>query len=326
MSQKMTLNEKVRQIERQLIASENHVEFRLLRALEDDEARLHSDGMNDLFLLPTIDEQSLEIERIDGLYSMVREYELADGSNQRFLQIRALTEFRAKFSPFIAELLSNDLSNPTLALEDTLKDWRNLWLGSSGKLNWKEQRGLLGELIVLDKLISSGTSGAVNNWVGPLGNTHDFESDFLNLEIKTTTKQPASVQISLIKQVAPMEGSKTLHLIVVGLENGEDFSLVSVVEGIRDALSGTQYVRNFEHVLMKSGYRDKDKSHYSKLYSISFLQKHQITEESPVLNPKIIGEIPATVSNIKYTLDVHGMDMEDLSQETWVNFGEALGG
>ena len=71
MSQKMTLNEKVRQIERQLIASENHVEFRLLRALEDDEARLHSDGMNDLFLLPTIDEESLEIERIDGLYSMV---------------------------------------------------------------------------------------------------------------------------------------------------------------------------------------------------------------------------------------------------------------
>ena len=49
MSQKLTLNEKVRQISRQLDASEKHIEFRLLRALEEEEARLHSDGNNDLF-------------------------------------------------------------------------------------------------------------------------------------------------------------------------------------------------------------------------------------------------------------------------------------
>ena len=181
------------------------------------------------------------------------------------------------------------------------------------------------ESFLLNELIKVESPQIVQYWAGPLGKTHDFESEFMNLEVKTTTKQPASVQISLIKQVAPMEGNKELHLVVVGLEKGEEISLVSIIEDIRKALSDTTYLTNFEHILMKSGYRNQDKVFYSKTYSISFVQSHKIMEDSPVLNPRIIGEIPSTVTNIRYTLEVHGMDMEDLSEEIWESFASKMG-
>ena len=101
-----------------------------------------------IFLIPIEAELTSEIERLDGLFSMIKEYQLSDGPEQRFLQIRTSAEFRSIFCPFIAELLGKDLSHPIIALDETLKEWRNLWQGSSGKLNWMQQRGLLGELFV----------------------------------------------------------------------------------------------------------------------------------------------------------------------------------
>ena len=175
------------------------------------------------------------------------------------------------------------------------------------KINWMQQRGLLGELFVLNELIKVESPQIVQYWAGPLGKTHDFESEFMNLKLKQQQNKPASVQISLIKQVAPMEGNKELHLVVVGLEKGEEISLVSIIEDIRKALSDTTYLTNFEHILMKSGYRNQDKVFYSKTYSISFVQSHKIMEDSPVLNPRIIGRSQALL-DIRYTLEVHGMD------------------
>ena len=325
MNHNMTLNDRVRQISRQLEASEDHPDFRLLRALEHLDVRLNSDGNYDLFLIPTNSSNSPEIERLKGLYSMVKEYEVEGIGNRRFLRIRTSTEYRSVFSPFIVELIEKDLSNPSAALNETLRDWRYLWTGNSGRLNDNQQRGLLGELITLRNLISDGAHKLTNNWVGPLGNTHDFESENINLEIKTTMQKPASVHISLIKQVAPLEGGKQLHLIVVGLENGQELSLNSEIMAIRDILKDTDYLVNFDHVLRKSGYRNHHASFYDREYSISFIQSHQINDESPLLDPRVLGEIPSTVSNIKYTLDVHGMVMEDVLYPQWKEFMSIMG-
>ena len=324
MSQKMTLNEKVRQISRQLISSENDSELRLLRVLEDHEVRIFSRCKQDFFLIPTNEEITEEIERVQGLYTMVKTYNLEKTGSQNFLQLRVSTDKRAIFSPFIAELISKNLSNPSKALNETLQEWRNLWKGSSGRLNEKQQRGLLGELIVLRQLIKNGKNKCVKTWVGPLGNTHDFESNGMNLEVKTTIQQPPSVRISLIKQVAPMEGSKELDLIVIGLEKGEKINLTSEVILIRELLDKTEYLEHFEYILRKAGYREQHATYYESSYSLAFLQKHSIDEHSPVLNPKLLSEIPSTVTNIKYTLQIHGMEMESIVKENWIYYSNKM--
>jgi hypothetical protein len=324
MSQKMTLNEKVRQISRQLISSENDSELRLLRVLENLEVRVFSNRKQDFFLIPTNDEITEEIERVQGLYTMIKIYNLEKTGPQHFLQLRVSSDKRAIFSPFIAELISKNLSEPNKALNETLQEWRNLWRGGTGRLNEKQQRGLLGELIVLHELIKNGKNKTVKNWVGPLGNTHDFESSEINLEVKTTILQPPSVHISLIKQVAPMEGSKELDLIVIGLKKGEDINLTSEINLIREKLNEVEYLERFEYILKKAGYREQHSTFYDSSYSLAFIQKHSIDNRSPVLNPKLLSEIPSTVTNIRYTLEVHGMDMESIEKKNWIYYSNKM--
>ena len=112
-----------------------------------------------------------------------------------------------------------DLSSPIEALNETLQEWREFWSRKRARLSKQEQVGLLGELIVLTKLLQHSDPKIVKPG-GPLEWLHDFQSESLDLEIKTMTKQP-DLYISKISQVAPMEGSKQLNLIVVGLEEGD---------------------------------------------------------------------------------------------------------
>jgi len=90
-------------------------------------------------------------------------------------------------------------------------------------------------------------------------------------------------------------------------------------------LKDTDFIVNFEHVLRKSGYRNHHASFYERMYLVAFIHSHQITGDSPVLDPRVLGEIPSTVSNIKYTLDVHGMDMQDVSHSDWKQFVSKMG-
>lgn len=318
MNQTMSLKSMVEQISNQLEISDNQEDFRVLRVAEDLNPRVFSSNEGDHFLIPIDSEIEAEQERLDALHVSIRDYSLPDHS--RFLVIRTESSRREIFTPFIAEFLLKDLTDPKSALEDTLGEWKDLWSGRGGRLTGNQQRGLLGELIVLKSLIEHGGKKLLERWGGPLEWVHDFESDNINLEIKTTMTQPPSVHISMIKQVAPMEGEKQLHLVVVGLERGDELSLRKAVSHVRALLAGTEHANRFEHVLRRSGYRDEHASYYSREYTISYIRSHQITKDSPVLNPAVLGEIPSTVVNIRYNLEVHAMDMDDVDESMLQRF------
>ena len=322
MNQKMNLRNRVLQITSQLEISEKLTELRLLDAMEGLDVKLFSMDGEDFVHIPIDKEEEQESERLDGLFISIVKNKIYN--NGTFLQIRIKSDRRDIFVPFIAELIIKDLSNPINSLNETLLEWKELWSGKFGRLNRNQQRGLIGELISLNKLIDSGDNSLIKYWGGPLKWIHDFESEKVNLEIKTTNKQPESVYISMIKQVSPMEGSKELHLVVVSLENGDDFSLNDVVNNLREKITESDKISQFEFVLKRSGYRDSDALHYDTRYSISHIQSHKITEASPVLKPSILGEIPSTVENIRYNLEVHAMEMEIVDDDKWKYFAKLM--
>ena len=321
MNQTMSLKAMVDQIRNQLDIADHHEESRYLRVIEDHPTRVYTSNEGDHFLVPTDSEIEAEQERLESLYVSIRNYPDLEGN---FLSIRTDSSRREIFTPFIAEFLLKDMSDPISTLEDTLGEWKELWSGRGGRLSGNQQRGLLGELVTLHHLINEGGPKMVEKWGGPLEWVHDFESDNINLEIKTTMIQPASVHISMIKQVAPMEGEKELHLVVVGLEPGEELSLKKEVAVIRRLLQGTEHANRFEHVLRRSGFRDEHSSFYSRGYTNSYIRAHKITHDSPVLNPAVLGEIPSTVVNIRYNLEVHAMDMVDADESIWKRFTSLL--
>jgi len=320
----MNLKQIVEQINRQLMISDSYSENRLLQIVEGEEHLIYSAEGFDFFLIPIESEEMKEQERLEGLFISVDCNILEKEKRKSFLIIKTQSSRREVFVPFISELISKELSNPIDALNETLKEWRDFWSGKRARLSKQEQIGLLGELFTLSKLLKFSSSNLVEKWGGPLDWLHDFESNKLDLEIKTTTTQPDSVYISKISQVAPMEGAKQLHLIIIGLEEGDDVNLPRMVELIRSQLANTSGINQFEKVLYGSGYRDSEKHHYLHTYSISFAKSHEITENSPVLKPKLLGEIPNTVENIKYNLLTHAMDTIEIDDEKWLQYSKLM--
>lgn len=107
-----------------------------------------------------------------------------------------------------------------LALSRTWR-WHHLLRGGSGRrLSPSEQKGLIGELIVLQRHILPllSASDAVASWQGPLDGPKDFELGQLAVEVKARrgTATPY-IEISSENQLAIPELS-TLFLLVVNLD------------------------------------------------------------------------------------------------------------
>ena len=113
--------------------------------------------------------------------------------------------------------------------------WRKYWAGKKPRLTKEGQKGLVGELLILQKVISVGSSSLIDNWKGPDHGLRDFEFKRMDLEVKTTMKDPPVVSIHDPEQISP--NTKALYLIVVQLLPFEDgFSLPDVVRKTKSML------------------------------------------------------------------------------------------
>ena len=319
MSLDLTRREVTKQIQRQFDLLGHYGDGTHVPALESQSIKLTTKNSNDFILIPCSDEQQERDEPLEGLSVDIVVFE-----NENYFEIRMDSSYREIFLPFIADIL---ICLPDVgiivAFNETLEDWRELWAGKRGRLSLHQQRGLLGELIVLNNLICFNLAAA-EAWCGPLRELHDFISGSIHLEVKTTNRQPPSVRISDISQVAPFRGEVRLALIVLGLEKGEECTLPSTIDLIRKKLEGSSQLPYFEKVLRRAGYRDDHEASYPTGYSISFEEIHWIKETSPVLDPGNLGEIPSTVRDISYTLDVFAMKMEGILEENWIDFANLL--
>ena len=307
------------QLERQYEILDANPTLSHLPAVEGGVIRLSTASSLDKVALPCDLPETTENEVLEGLTIQIEEAE-----GRMWFVIESPSQLREIFQPFVAEviLLEREIGLPA-AFDLTLEDWQELWRGKRGRLGPEEQRGLLGEIIVLSSLIQHNKN-SIHSWVGPLRELHDFVGRKAHLEIKTTARQPPSVFISEVGQVAPFQGEDELHLILVLLEHGDDLTLPEAVMHIRNQLDQHDHVAHFERVLRRAGYRDEHAQYYRRSYSVGSVEKHQITESSPVLKPTTLGDLPATVRNITYTLDVYGMEFSEITENEWTAFAELL--
>ena len=97
-----------------------------------------------------------------------------------------------------------------------------------------------------------------------------------------------------------------------------------MVDQVRSQLINSPERNQFEKVLNRSGYRDSEMHYYSKTYSLAFIKSHQIIENSPVLKPSLLGDIPQTVGDIKYNLLTHALDTVEVDDTKWLEFGKMM--
>ncbi|WP_369186437.1 PD-(D/E)XK motif protein [Streptomyces sp. R08] len=92
------------------------------------------------------------------------------------------------------------------AFDETVHGWSAL-LGKPRGMSPQKRIGLHGELAVLARVAQvSGWRAALDSWVGPIGEEHDFALGQADLEVKTTASEPRRHTIHGVGQLSETSG------------------------------------------------------------------------------------------------------------------------
>jgi hypothetical protein len=235
---------------------------------------------------------------------------LGDGSESEFeIRVDATdAHFEAYniLTAIVDELFAG--SSFARATTEALGSYKALLRGKSG-LSSEQQLGLYGELLVMRYLIASiGETSAIQAWLGPASEQHDFVFGAFDAECKTTTSEKRIHTIGSASQLERNPG-RDLWLISVqltraGLDSGE--SLNELVTSVAGSLH--MEAENFWGYLRGLGWRREDGALYSqRLMLRSGIQTYLVTEDFPAITTTALQSVIPhfeTVSDVSYRVDV----------------------
>jgi hypothetical protein len=253
---------------------------------------------------------------------------IPDLKNYRFQGVEIITVNEGENIDLYVHLLDNDLSDIfALFIQNILEEielsmtenqaligmlnvvakWKKLF----DKLNFvglseDQQKGLIGELLFLNVLISNERTArdAVNSWTGA---ERDFQSkDFtfgsLGIELKFTTSKQPKIIISNERQL-DAENLRKLFLVLYSAEAVKEngISLNSVIEHTRKSILTDEERNVFNAKLNLYGYFDDDRNQYGKMYSIKKEYAFTITSEFPKI---VKNELPIGLFDVSYSIEI----------------------
>ena len=220
------------------------------------------------------------------------------------------------FGAFVDELLHCiDAGNGNVVqeIQDLLKKWKSLLaLDEAKTLSLNVISGLLGELLLLDHLLNRLELDALDNWVGPNGNRHDFEFPSSSIEVKTTTvRNGDEIRVNGSTQLVPYPG-KSVSILRVKLEfepNG--ISLPSLIEKI--SLARNIDSTKLHEKLSKIGYRSELADSYKSIcFQVVEFQIIPVDEHFPRISPDALQKIDPSgrIHEVEYSVNVSGLQTQ----------------
>lgn len=198
------------------------------------------------------------------------------------------------------------------AVDQVLDVYRDLLTTRSSLID-TQQIGLTGELLTLRVLMHRlGSADALQSWLGPLGEEHDFALREADVDVKTTTTEMRAHWISSTTQLMPRP-DRPLYLLSIqltraGSDNG--LSLPELVSDVRSA-AGADHSALLETRLREVGYRDQDADLYTDVRAyrnppLCF----RIDDGFPALTqPRLEQAVPQAqrVMEYRYRVDLTGL-------------------
>lgn len=196
-----------------------------------------------------------------------------------------------------------------LALARTWR-WHHLLRGGSdGRLSVEEQKGLIGELLVLENILlpAFGALDAVSTWRGPLGSPKDFEIGRVCIEAKARRGSATPFVMINSEFQLDYEGADALYLHVVELDQLPSdaegaFTLPDVARRVRDRIASAdrRATEAFETLLAAAGFSwDEEYSESKWITGASHL--YRVSDEFPRIAAH---GIASGISNVKYSLSL----------------------
>lgn len=176
-------------------------------------------------------------------------------------------------------------------------------------MSFQRQKGLLGELIFLSKMIDDiGVEEAVDSWTGPDGSDQDYLFPSEWAEIKSVSLASETVRISSLQQLQQeMEGQLIVYILESTTAGDDRISLVDVVNEIKTKLANNaRYLDRFDLKIYKYGYRKNHENEYRK-NQFRFIEKREYVVNDSF--PKLIGDnVSSEIVSCKYELSLAAIE------------------
>jgi Putative PD-(D/E)XK family member, (DUF4420) len=257
------------------------------------------------------------------------EVSISQRADSRFVLCFTLT---SRESSELFERVSHDLITATRnatpdqpeRLWDQFCRWRRLFAEKNGgRLSESEVRGLIGELLVLSRLLTPqfGIAASLGGWTGPYGARHDFALSVAHFEVKTLLEPSDTVRISSPAQLEPPQDT-ALKLVTVHLSAAEaDTTRIDLHSAVAEVsgLTGNDgaLLRRFEDALSAVGYRTGD-DYSGTGYRPAKIVVYSVTPEFPRIRPV---DIAAAITSVSWDLHL-SMISGFIAEHTNIDIGK----
>lgn len=185
-----------------------------------------------------------------------------------------------------------------------LDAWRQFLRERRAGLSRPETVGLIGELLVLERILRADPQG-LPTWQSPSDGLHDFESGGHALEVKSGIGPSSSITISKLDQLdaTDMRQLQLLHVRLVELPDGR--CLQDILATINDLLVDDASRRAFENAVLRRGLMpDDDSARLTLRFQQRSIDAYAIGESFPRL---VRSALPTAITEATYTLDVRAI-------------------
>ena len=166
--------------------------------------------------------------------------------------------------------------------------------GSDGRLSQEEQKGLVGELCVLEHhlLPVIGPVKAVQAWTGPIGAPKDFQAGWIGIEAKTCSPHAPTVRISSAEQLDTVGTTRLfLHVAEVSATSvdSDSVTVTEVASRVRDNIASLDVSASiqFEERLSAAGF-DWNDDYSDNPLLIGDVSLYEVLEQFPRITPPMI--------------------------------------
>jgi hypothetical protein len=235
--------------------------------------------------------------------------------NQIFVLSKQEDQDLTVFNIICSDLLIFARQNHKLSGEiyfNAIKNRLNVWIeflknGDKKYLSLRKQIGVIGELVLLDKLKKYSPSEIVwmNSWKGPEKHSKDFVTQNIAFEIKAILNDDIAVKISNIDQLDTTNIENLILSVFQFIEDSENGNTINhFVDSIISNISCDKTLHLFLTKLGLSGYYLNHQKHYGLKFLL--INEHSFSVDSDF--PRLIkNNVAPEISSVKYKLDLSSL-------------------